>query len=37
MDAIYLITLETSVRGDLDENYRFFEFSISVVLTPSGT
>lgn len=32
-----LITIEPSVRGDLDENYRFFQFSISVGLTPSGT
>ena len=31
------IAIEPSVKGDLDEEYRFYQFSISISLTPSGS
>ena len=31
-----LISIEPSVKGDLDEQYRFYLFSITISLTPSG-
>ena len=32
-----LIAIEPSVKGQLDEEYRFYQFSISISLSPSGT